>query len=67
MIGNEIKLKKVSTYARGKRNFCEAVYKQIEKGELCVIKIDGIKFKKTCNYGKTRITKKTNSSMVERR
>jgi hypothetical protein len=44
MIGNEIKLKKVSTYAREKGISVQAVYKQIEKGELYVIKIDGIKF-----------------------
>ena len=41
---NEIKLKKVSTYARGKGISVQAVYKQIEKGDLYIVKIDGITF-----------------------
>lgn len=44
IIENIYKLKKVSTYAREKEISVQAVYKKIEKGELCVIKIDGINF-----------------------
>lgn len=35
---------KVSTYARMHNISVQAVYKKIKKGELCVIKIDGINF-----------------------
>lgn len=43
-MNNDIKLKKVSTYAREQGISVQAVYKKIEKGDLCVVKIDGIKF-----------------------
>lgn len=41
---SESKLIRVSTYARRHNLSVQAVYKKIEKGELCVIKIDGINF-----------------------
>lgn len=43
-MNNDIKLKKVSTYAREQGISVQAVYKKIEKGDLYVVKIDGIKF-----------------------
>lgn len=44
MVNNEIKLKKVSTYAREQGISVQAVYKKIEKGDLYTIKIDGVTF-----------------------
>lgn len=41
---SEIKLKKVSTYAREKGISVQAVYKQIEQNKIDSIKIDGINF-----------------------
>lgn len=43
-MNNDIKLKKVSTYAREQGISVQAVYKKIKKGDLCVVKIDEIKF-----------------------
>lgn len=39
-------LKKVSTYAKEKGISVQAVYKQIEKGDIESVKIDGVTFVK---------------------
>lgn len=44
MMNNDMKLKKVSTYAREKGISVQAVYKKIHKGELKVEKIDEMCF-----------------------
>lgn len=44
MANNEIKLKKVSTYAREQGISVQAVYKQIEQGKIKSERIDGMCF-----------------------
>jgi DNA invertase Pin-like site-specific DNA recombinase len=44
MANNEIKLKKVSTYAREQGISVQAVYKKIEKNKIKSVIIDNVKF-----------------------
>ena len=43
-MNKDYELVKVSTYARDKGISVQAVYKQIEKGQLDSVKLDGVTF-----------------------